>query len=947
MSLRAFDAGTAVATLQLDSTQFHFGLNQARQEANNFGNGFNGSLTAVGASMMTAGALMTKGFTVPIVDGFKSVITSAGDLEASLTNVRKTTDAEDTEYESLLQWARDLSTEIPVAASKLLDIGEIIGQMGVPLRDNREEFQKYIEIAAKLAYTTNLTEESAANFIGRFSTLMKVTGDDVDALGAALVDLGNKYNGTESEIAALSLRLTGAANIVGMSAKGVLGLSAAMVNVGLTAETGGSSMSRFIANIDEATFEGGEKLEAFAALAGVSADAFVKAWRENPEAAILNLIEGMADMQAAGGNIYDLLDTLDIGTIRYTDTIKRLIATTESSNKAMDDANAAWEKADALETEATKRKEDFNSQLEMTKNAWEDIKVTIGEVFLPVLKELMVGLREWFDTIKDKLNPETVLMVAGILAVIAVIGPLLTAIGSIVSVIGVLSGPVGWALLAIEAFGIAVYKLVEISNQADKALAEVVKGITPFEAAVSGLSPTLLDINGLLSATGKTVQDLDKAIGDSEAKITKIYADALAEHRQLRQSELDDIKNHAQHIYNLQIEKLQLHHDQQKAELLKFKLESNTITQEQAEQRIANAKYAYEQSNKVTEEAYTAELVRIENHHKVMGTIGTEAYNRDLQSAKYYYEEFNGVNKKFLADTYLAAAESADNWVEKDKEKWNDLNDWNKYSSRQYVTALTQMDLDTAEAFLSTVATARKYGAEISDETLKTADSILAAFDDLAPFMDQAGRNTFLRLIEGMKDQIPGLEDASSMSTDAIIDTIRYNLGINSPSTVMQSIGRNVSEGLAVGIENDKDGLRRRLSTWSGDVITWIKGVFGIKSPSAIMRDSVGKQLVAGIAQGITENTDLIEDAMNGLIPVVTGSNLALEMTKGLASNSGAFAPKYGYKETHTEALAGSASNVSGGNTYNFYSPKALDPVTAKRQFDTTQKQQSLLFDIG
>jgi hypothetical protein len=163
----------------------------------------------------------------------------------------------------------------------------------------------------------------------------------------------------------------------------------------------------------------------------------------------------------------------------------------------------------------------------------------------------------------------------------------------------------------------------------------------------------------------------------------------------------------------------------------------------------------------------------------------------------------------------------------------------------------------------------------------------------------------------------------------------------------MQSIGRNVSEGLAVGIENDKDGLRRRLSTWSGDVITWIKGVFGIKSPSAIMRDSVGKQLVAGIAQGITENTDLIEDAMNGLIPVVTGSNLALEMTKGLASNSGAFAPKYGYKESYTEALAGSAPNSSGGNTYIFNSPKALDPVTAKRQFDTAQKQQSLLFDIG
>lgn len=447
----AFDVGTATAFLNLDISNFVGGLLLANREVSGLGTGLSSTLVSTGMQMSAVGSVMTNTFTKPIIDGFVSVVSAAGDLEESLTNVKKTTDGSEAEYQALVEWAQNLSTEIPVAANELLDIGEIIGQMGVDIAGNVSGFEKYIEVAAKLAYTTDMTAESAANFIGRFSTLMGVTEADADALGATIVDLGNKYNGTESQIAALALRLTGAASVVDMSAAGVLGLAGAMVNVGLTAETGGSSMSRFIENIDEATYEGGQKLEAFAKLAGVSADVFVKAWRENPEAAILNLIENMSKMQAQGGNVYATLDTLDIGTIRYKDTILRLLAATEKSNKAMDDSNKAWADATALEIEAAKRKEDFNAQLTMTKNAWEEIKVALGEAFLPVLKDLLGKLRDWFDTIKDKINPESVLMVAKIVAIVAAIGPLLTILGTLIVVVGLIATPVGLVVTAIVA----------------------------------------------------------------------------------------------------------------------------------------------------------------------------------------------------------------------------------------------------------------------------------------------------------------------------------------------------------------------------------------------------------------------------------------------------------------------------------------------------------------
>ena len=944
----AFDVGTATAFLKLDISNFISGVIQAQQQVKGLGTSLGAEMMRNGMSMVATGQLMTSAFTMPVVNGFTSVIKSAADLEESLTNVRKTTDASDEEYAALVEWAQNLSTEIPVAATKLLDIGEIIGQMGVQLGNNREEFQKYIEVAAKLAYTTNLTEEAASNFIGRFSTLMKVTGDDVDALGATLVDLGNKYNGTESEIAALALRLTGAASVVNMSAQGVLGLSAAMVNVGLTAETGGSSMSRFLENVDEAVHEGGEKLTSFAELAGVTSDQFVKAWRDNPEEAILSLIANMSRVQQEGGSVYEILDMLDIGTIRYKDTVLRLTSATEASNKAMGDANEAWVRADALEVEAAKRKEDFNAQLEMTKNAWEEIKVTIGEAFLPVLKELMLQLRDWFETIKDKINPELVIMVAKILGVIAVIGPLVTAIGSVITVLGVLLSPVG---LVIGLIGVMVYsisELIKINEESRVSWEHAVKGIEPFEEAVSRLSPKLTNITDLLSTTGKTVTELNKQIKDAEDGITKIYATALAEHRGLRQDELDNIREYNKQLLELQAEKLQLYRDQQLAELKKLQLEENTLTQEQAEQRIANAKYAFDQANQVVEDAYTKQLTMVENKHKALGTIGSDAYQRDLITAKTYYDVGLRENKTYLAETYTAVAEAAQRWLTEDMTKWRELNKNNYASWQEYQTVSDRMFADYAEAFLSMVVTAKKYGATLSDDMKATMTRLLNTVTDERANMDGAGKELILGLIQGIDDEIPGLEKAANMSAEEIVATIKTALGIQSPSTVMAEIGGNVVAGLYEGIDKNKDWLRERLSIWSGDVISWIKGVFGIKSPSSIMRDSVGKQLVLGIAEGITGNSGVIEKAMAGLLPILTDGNLAIEMTKGLASHGNAFAPKADRKlaiDGFTDAK--SSMTASGGNTYIFNSPKALDPVTAKRQFDTAQKQQSLLFDIG
>lgn len=76
------------------------------------------------------------------------------------------------------------------------------------------------------------------------------------------------------------------------------------------------------------------------------------------------------------------------------------------------------------------------------------------------------------------------------------------------------------------------------------------------------------------------------------------------------------------------------------------------------------------------------------------------------------------------------------------------------------------------------------------------------------------------------------------------------------------TIGKNVVQGIWEGINKSFDWIKGKIKKWVGNVTDFIKKLFGIKSPSRVMRDSVGKPIVQGIAQGIEKNTDIATSAL-------------------------------------------------------------------------------------
>ena len=81
----------------------------------------------------------------------------------------------------------------------------------------------------------------------------------------------------------------------------------------------------------------------------------------------------------------------------------------------------------------------------------------------------------------------------------------------------------------------------------------------------------------------------------------------------------------------------------------------------------------------------------------------------------------------------------------------------------------------------------------------------------------------------------------------------------------MVEIGKNLVQGLWNGIKNVKDWIIDKIGGFADSVVDSICSFFGINSPSTIMRDLVGKNLVLGMAEGITDNEDKLLNPISDL----------------------------------------------------------------------------------
>lgn len=380
------------------------------------------------------GTVMTAAGVAGAASLFKLTKESAR-FESSFAGVRKTVDASESGFAKLRKGILDMSTELPASANEIAGVAEAAGQLGIKEKD----ILHFTKTMVMMGTATDMASDEAAMALARFANITQMPTKNVDRLGATVVALGNNLAATESEIVEMGLRLAGAGHQIGMTEAEIMSFAGALSSVGIQAEAGGSAFSRVMIEMANAVDMGGDKLEMFAKVAGMSAGDFQKAFKDDAAGAMITFIEGLGEMSESGENTFQVLDELGLSEIRVRDALLRAAGAGDLFRESLEIGSRAWEENTALTDEAAERYKTFESQLDLTKNKLSKVAIIVGDELRGVFADLLEKLQPVLDKVVElaekfsELDQDTKTLIATTAALAATFlllsGPVLLFIG--------------------------------------------------------------------------------------------------------------------------------------------------------------------------------------------------------------------------------------------------------------------------------------------------------------------------------------------------------------------------------------------------------------------------------------------------------------------------------------------------------------------------------------
>lgn len=463
IGIRVIVAGVAEARRNIGAIQSDInGLQRTIEQTSGTTSQLGHTLQNVGSAMIGVGRTLTIAVTAPIAAIGTAAIQAGIDFEDAFAGVGKTVDGVMTPMGELTDLGmqlreefRELALELPMATNEIANLGELVGQLGVSADDVTE----VTEIIAQLGATTELSAEDAATGLIKFNNILNgTTGDIVEFLesaGSALVALGNASVSTEGDILNIGLRLAAAGDRAKFSGQEILAWATTLSDLGVRAEAGGSAVSRAINEMMLAVETGSDNLATFASVTGQTVDQFVQAFEQDASGALLNFVTSLEAGIRAGDVTVEMLNDLGLSGIRSMDILGRLGDAQDIFNKNLDIANQAWREQVALQEEFNKRAATVKSQIQILKNAFTDLGITIFDLVKDDLVALINGIKQLISDFKN-LDPgiqkailQFALIAAAVGPALIVLGTLVTGIGLFISALVAIASPAGLAAGAI------------------------------------------------------------------------------------------------------------------------------------------------------------------------------------------------------------------------------------------------------------------------------------------------------------------------------------------------------------------------------------------------------------------------------------------------------------------------------------------------------------------
>lgn len=454
------------------------------------------------------------------------------DFEDSFAGVKKTVDATPEQLAKIKQGIIDLSTTgidgrgaIPQTTTELNELAAAGGQLGI----SQENIVDFTEVMAQMGSATNLVGEEGAATLARFQNVMGVGQNEIRNIGSAIVDLGNHSATTESEIAAMALRMGKYGSSVRMSAADVLGYSAALSSLGIEAQMGGSAIGRTWLSIETAVASGGEGLTKFAKYSGKSAEEFKKQWNTDSSGAFNGLLKGLQSAE----NLTLALDDLGINNTQDIQAMMALVNGYDLVTESVNRSNTAYQENTALQEEFNAKNETTASKLANTKNNIVEAARSIGETMLPSIQDASTTVADFAKGL-SQMDDEQKRAVVNTGATVIALGAL-SKVG-----VGVIKGAGDF----VEGLGVISDKLPIIAD-ATSAIKVSTAGLGSSFSALAPIFGAVLAPAAVVAGYKVVADHVTEAI-ENNAKLGQSYKELY--------SQWQDADNQVSHLENLRSE---------------------------------------------------------------------------------------------------------------------------------------------------------------------------------------------------------------------------------------------------------------------------------------------------------------------------------------------------------------------------------------------------------
>lgn len=180
---------------------------------------------------------------------------------------------------------------------------------------------------------------------------------------------------------------------------------------------------------------------------------------------------------------------------------------------------------------------------------------------------------------------------------------------------------------------------------------------------------------------------------------------------------------------------------------------------------------------------------------------------------------------------------------------------------------------------------------EIMDTGMQLLESLVIGITDNLPQLITAAAGLIANFAAALISHLPKILECAAAMMTTLVDGIFYsleNLAEAALACVAKlvgvwdgsmdewgHIGENIVSGLLNGIKGAWNSLTKWVSSGINGLVSGVKGLLGIHSPSKVFSE-IGLNICRGLAEGLTTNAPLAEDAAKQVVASVTHTTEAL-----------------------------------------------------------------------